>query len=990
MSRGEYIYVPESDTHFPHLTVKQTLLFAAQSAPVVRAHSSEGRLNAAAASMKETVEALNLGHTLDTKVGNTHIKGISGGERRRTSIAEVLVGAHRLQCWDNSVRGLDSANALRFVQNLRSSARGAGTVVFATLYQASEDIYDCFDKVIVLYDGREIFFGSIYAAKDYFVNLGFSCHDRSTTADFLCSVTNPLERAVRQGHEGRVPRNAVEFAEIWNRSQERNELSREIQSYAQSSHLRQNYSPSPFCKVESTLQHSSTPYKMTFFQESMLCLTRSFQRLLQDLTPPTSGVAGNAIISIILGSMFYNMPDDTSSFFGRGVLLFFTILTNTLLASFEGVQLWDQRPIVEKHYRYAFYHRSAEAVASMLCDLPNKFLLTTCFNVPFYFLANMRRTPAAFFTFYLFAFVSLLTGSMLYRTIGAMSRTLTASIAPGSIFILLLVIYTGFVLPIPSMRPWFRWFAYLNPVGYAFESLMINEFYGRSFPCASFVPEGTDYAGVGPYQRMCSVTGATVGEDVVDGASYIATTFQYYPHHLWRNLGILVGIMTFLCCLYLLATELLSAQRSKGEVVIFRRRQPIKSSKLDDYECQHSTTDIAHSFQLENEDPSTPLEPKKTQAATFLWDSLSYEIKTSKGSLKLLDDIEGWIEPGTVTALMGESGAGKTTLLNVLANRAGIGVVGGETLVDAKFRNEGFARKVGYAQQEDLAMPTATVRETLVFSAKLRQSPEYTESEKLAYVEEVIAMLDLTKLADAIVGIPGEGLNIEQRKRLTIGIELAARPELLLFLDEPTSGLDSNTAWSICRLLRRLADTGQAILCTIHQPSGTAFEMFDRLLFIQNGRSIYFGHIGPSSRTIIEYFSKQSIAVCKPDDNPAEWLMSVTGTNGLNAMIDWPQVWARSTERRAIKEKLAKRKTELRAAAEKTSETTSSTQYAASYYQQLYQVTKRNFEQEWRTPSYLYSKLFLALGSVSSRILLGMTTISLTSFTEYSQRLLLL
>lgn len=191
---------------------------------------------------------------------------------------------------------------------------------------------------------------------------------------------------------------------------------------------------------------------------------------------------------------------------------------------------------------------------------------------------------------------------------------------------------------------------------------------------------------------------------------------------------------------------------------------------------------------------------------------------------------------------MGESGAGKTTLLNVLASRTSIGVVSGEKLVDAKFQNEGFARKIGYAQQHGIAMPTATVKETLVFYARLRQSSEYTDEEKLAYVEEVIATLDLSELADAVVGVSGGRLNIEQRKRLTIEIELAARPELLLFLDEPNSGLDSNTAWSICALLRKLADAGQTILCTIHQPSGTAFEMFDRLLFIKEGRTIYSGH----------------------------------------------------------------------------------------------------------------------------------------------------
>ncbi|KAL8773410.1 MAG: hypothetical protein Q9194_004340 [Teloschistes cf. exilis] len=179
-------------------------------------------------------------------------------------------------------------------------------------------------------------------------------------------------------------------------------------------------------------------------------------------------------------------------------------------------------------------------------------------------------------------------------------------------------------------------------------------------------------------------------------------------------------------------------------------------------------------------------------------------------------------------------------------------------------------------------MPTATVKETFVFYARLRQSSKYTNEENLAYVDEVIATLDLSELADAVVGISGGGLNIEQRKRLTVGIEQAARPEFLLFLDEPTSGLDSNTAWSLCALLRKLADTGQTILCTIHQPSGTAFEMFDRLLFIKEGRPKYLRDIGPSSRAVLDYFSRQGMAKCAPHENPAEWLMNITSPTDVN------------------------------------------------------------------------------------------------------------
>lgn len=961
--RGECTYQPESDIHFPHLTVAQTLDLAAQARPPPKHVGQPLRKASAKESRNAAVAALGLRQSLDTKVGNGFVRGVSGGERKRTSIAEVLVGASPLQCWDNSTRGLDSANALQFGQTLRQFTTKTGSVAMVTLYQASQEVYKTFDKVTLLYEGRQIFFGSTDSAKIYFTNLGFVCPERSVTADFLTSLTNPRERIIKKGYESRVPRTSDEFGRIWTNSLEREKLAEEINFYETTFPLDRKSLPKGH---ESSLERHSSPYKISYYEQVILCVTRSFQRLMNDLTPAISSLAGNAIVSIILGSMFYNMPEDTSSFFGRGVLLFFTILTNTLIAAFEGVQLWDQRPIVEKHFHYAFYRPSAEAIASMLSDLPNKLLLTASFNIPFYFLANMRRTPAAFFTFYLFAFASLLTGSMLYRTIGAMSRTLTASIAPGANFILMLVIYTGFVLPIPSMHPWFQWFRYINPVGYAFESLMINEFSGRQFPCSMFIPQGPNYLQADPHQKICAVTGADPKSSIVQGTAYLATTFQYYPEHLWRNMGILFAIMSFLAGLYLLATEFVSAQRSKGEVLIFRRGQEPRTKPTSDEEAQDSHTNsnvVPHVGQ-----DIKWLEDVETCAATFLWDSLCYDVKVKGGSRRLLDNVEGWIQPGTLTALMGASGAGKTTLLNVLANRASTGVISGEKLTDAKYQDEGFARKVGYAQQQDLNVPTSTVREALIFSARLRQPKAYSDTQKLAYVDEVIANLDLTSFANAVIGIPGEGLNIEQRKRVTIGVELAAKPELLLFLDEPTSGLDSNSAWSICTLLRKLADNGQAILCTIHQPSGILFEMFDKLLFLEDGQSLYFGDIGPNSRTLTEYFQKQGVRGCGREENPAEWLLDVTGhTSNACKSVDLHNRWQNSQERQMVKDTLKTLKKKLMAPATEIQEASSSRKYASSYAYQLYIVTKRNFEHDWRTPSYLYSKLFLTIGAVSTR-----------------------
>ena len=111
----------------------------------------------------------------------------------------------------------------------------------------------------------------------------------------------------------------------------------------------------------------------------------------------------------------------------------------------------------------------------MICDLPNKIVLTFIFNIPIYFLVNLRRTPGAFFTFTVFSFSCLLTGSMLFRMYGALGSTISGTLAPGSVCSSALILYTGFILPVSYMHPWLRWLGYINPVAYAFESLMVNE-----------------------------------------------------------------------------------------------------------------------------------------------------------------------------------------------------------------------------------------------------------------------------------------------------------------------------------------------------------------------------------------------------------------------------------------------------------------------------------------------------------------------------------
>lgn len=206
-------------------------------------------------------------------------------------------------------------------------------------------------------------------------------------------------------------------------------------------------------------------------------------------------------------------------------------------------------------------------------------------------------------------------------------------------------------------------------------------------------------------------------------------------------------------------------------------------------------------------------------------------------------------------------------------------------------------------------------------------------------------------------------MNVEQRKRLTIAVELVAKPQLLLFLDEPTSGLDSQTSWSILDLIETLTKHGQAILCTIHQPSAMLFQRFDRLLFLaRGGRTVYFGKIGENSSILADYFMRNGGHALSEGENPAEWMLDVIGAApGSHSDIDWPETWNNSAEKQAVLDHLAELKSTLSQKQSEDNGDTEHREFASSTKDQLMQCLSRVFSQYWRTPSYIWSKLVLSI-----------------------------
>jgi ABC-type multidrug transport system ATPase subunit len=378
---------------------------------------------------------------------------------------------------------------------------------------------------------------------------------------------------------------------------------------------------------------------------------------------------------------------------------------------------------------------------------------------------------------------------------------------------------------------------------------------------------------------------------------------------------------------------------------------------------------------VESQEDMEPLTGMKTSASevrglvkskdVFTWEQLSYDIVTRDGEMRrLLSDVSGYIKSGTLTALMGESGAGKTTLLNVLAERVEVGVVGGHVAVNGSAPGRSFQRRTGYVQQQDIHLAESTVRKALRFSVALRQPKEVPLKKKYEHVKNVIEILEMQEYAEAVIGTSGNGLNWKQRKKTTIGVELMAKPVLLLFLDEPTSGLDLQSAWSVVRFLRKLANSGQAILCTIHQPSSVFFKQFDRLLLLKKGgKTVYFGDIGNQSRNVIDYFKSHGAFPCPADANPAEYMLDVIGAGAtVRHGRDWNEVWMQSEEYNESLAEIQVLKKEYAAeATEEQAHAPLETEFAVGWLSQYRAVQSRIFLNYWRSPTYIMGKVMLNL-----------------------------
>ncbi|TDZ36627.1 Brefeldin A resistance protein [Colletotrichum spinosum] len=935
--RGEVVYCEEDDRHFPSLTVWQTLWFALKNKTRKREQWTIPII------LESLLQMFGIDHTKNTLVGDEHTRGVSGGERKRVSLAETLTTRASVVCWDNSTRGLDASTALSFAKSLRVYTDVSGRTTLVTLYQAGESIYELMDKVLVMDGGRMLFQGPAREAKKYFEELGYRCHPRQTTADFLTSIADRNARNFQPGREETAPKTPEELERAFRESEHYQRLLRDVDAYEMDSKPADTEKHRVF---EATVKDAKSKtvignsvYTVSFLKQVAACTKRQAWLLWGDRKSFYTKVAIIISNSLIVASLFYGIGQDTSSVFARGGIVFFSIAFIGWLQFAELLPAVSGRTTIERQRVFAFYRPSAVVIARMLLDFPLILIMTVLFCMPTYFLAQFDMVASKFWIYTLMVYTATFCLTTMYRMFASLSSTVDDAVRFVGVMLNIMFILTGYVIPKPALLRdsiWFGWIYYVNPVAYGFEALQANEFFGREMACSEsqLVPRGP---GSDPNYQGCSLPGSTLGSKFVSGPAYLQASFDYSRANLWRNFGIMIAFTVFYLAVTVVSVDVIRFKGSGAQSLIFAKPRQKDSKKSG--EKDHS---------------EEAFEPIGDGQSIFTFKNINYTVPYGNGERKLLSGVCGYAKPGKMIALMGSSGAGKTTLLNTIAQRQKIGVVSGEMLINGASLGTEFQRGTGFCEQRDIHEGTATIREALEFSALLRQERSIARAEKIAYVDRIIHLLELSDLQHALIS----SLTVEQRKRVTIGVELAAKPSLLLFLDEPTSGLDSQSAYSIVRFLRKLCDAGQAIICTIHQPSSDLIEQFDMILALnRGGNTFYFGPVGENGSVVVDYFSQRGFP-CPSSRNVAEFILETASTPSIRdgKRIDWNQEWLNSEEHKAVVAEIDQ------IAAEKRGPTTSSsapTEFAASTTYQCYLLTKRMFVQHWREPSYMYSRFFV-------------------------------
>lgn len=964
-------YISQYDLHIGEMTVRETLSFSARCQGVGTRYDmlSELARREKAANIKPdpdidvfmkatsvegqktnivtdyVLKILGLDICADTMVGDDMIRGISGGQKKRVTTGEMIVGPAKALFMDEISTGLDSSTTYQIVNSLKQSIHILDGTAVISLLQPAPETFDLFDDIILISDGQVVYHGPREHVLEFFESLGFKCPERKGVADFLQEVTSKKDQQ-----------------QYWQRREEpyRYVPVREFAEAFQSFHVGEKLMEELSIPFDKSKEHpaalTTSKYGVSTKELLKACFSREYLLMKRNSFVYAFRAFQLMVMATITMTLFLrtnlhrdNISPDGGIYMGS---LFFSIIMIMFNGFSELALAILKLPVFFKQRDYLFYPAWAYAIPTWILKIPITVMEVGGWVFLSYYVIGYDPNVGRLFKQFLLLLAVNQMASALFRFIAALGRNLIVANVFGSFALLVMLVLGGFILSHDKVKKWWIWGYWVSPLMYAQNAISTNEFLGHAW---SHIQQGQK---------------ESLGVLVLKSRGVFAEAKWY-----WIGIGALLGYMIVFNFLFTVALSYLKP---------FGKSQPTISEDTLKEKQANITGEAFESIEKKSEGSGNirgtnnavePQENKKGMVLPFTplsmtFDNIRYSVDMpeemkAKGvqedRLELLKSVSGSFRPGVLTALMGVSGAGKTTLMDVLAGRKTGGYIEGSIMINGyPKKQETFARVSGYCEQNDIHSPYVTVYESLVYSAWLRLPAEVDSAKGKMFIEEIMELVELTPLRGALVGLPGvNGLSTEQRKRLTIAVELVANPAII-FMDEPTSGLDARAAAIVMRTVRNTVDTGRTVVCTIHQPSIDIFEAFDELFLMKRGgKEIYVGPLGHNSSHLISYFEGiEGVSKIKDGYNPATWMLEVTTIAQEEILgVDFTDVY-KNSELFQRNKALIK---ELSIPPPDSSDLYFPTQYSQSFISQCMASLWKQHLSYWRNPPYTAVRFFFTL-----------------------------
>ncbi|KAJ7966133.1 Pleiotropic drug resistance ABC transporter [Quillaja saponaria] len=974
-------YISQHDIHNGEMTVRETLSFSARcqgvghnyemllellkrekAANIKPDHDIDMYMKASAVEGQETnvvtdyiLKILGLEVCADIMVGDEMLRGVSGGQRKRVTTGEMLVGPVRALFMDEISTGLDSSTTFQIVNSIRQSIHILKGTALVSLLQPAPETYDLFDDIILLTDGLIVYQGPCENVLEFFEYMGFKCPERKGVADFLQEVTSSKDQS-----------------QYWARSNEPYSFVtvKDFAEAFQSFHIGQTLGDELANPFDKSKCHpaSLTRKKYGVNKKELLraCVWREFLLMKRNSFVYIFKMINITFLALVTMTLFIRTKMHRDTVANGGIYmgaLFFTVI----VAMFNGISELNMAimklPVFYKQRDLLLYPSWAYSLPTWILKIPVTFIEVAIWVVLTYYVIGFDPNIGRFFKQYFLLVCINQMASALYRMVAALGRDVVVASTVGAFAFLVVMVLGGFVISRENVPKWWLWGYWFSPMMYGQNAIAVNEFLGRSWK--HVLPNSTEPLGV----------------VILKSRGLFPVAYWY-----WIGVGALVGYAFLFNFLFTVALQYLNpirkaqvvlseeklVERNSYQMIDFTDKSPTqKSSSGAKFQNESSVSYRSLSERVGRTDNEASWNGKRGMVLPFellslTFDDIKYavdmpqEMKSqgvTEDRLELLKGVSGAFRPGVLTALMGVSGAGKTTLMDVLAGRKTGGYIEGTIKISGyPKKQETFSRISGYCEQTDIHSPHVTVYESLLYSAWLRLSHEVDYATRKMFVEEIMELVELNSLREALVGLPGiTGLSTEQRKRLTVAVELVANPSII-FMDEPTSGLDARAAAIVMRTVRNTVDTGRTVVCTIHQPSIDIFDAFDELLLLKlGGEQIYSGPLGLHASCLIQYFEGiNGIPKIKDGYNPATWMLEVT-SEAIEATlgINFTDVYKHSELYRRNKTLIQ----ELSTPVQDSKDLYFSTRYSQPFFTQCIACLWKQHLSYWRNTSYTAVRL---------------------------------